>query len=92
MAIAKIHQESRETYGAPRIHQKLKEAGENCGKKKVARLMKKQGIQGAAAKKFTVKTTDSNHNLPVAGPINLNREIQNGGGVTDSSNYLKLRT
>lgn len=65
-AVAKIHQESCETYGAPRIHQKLKDAGETCGKKKVARLMKKQGIQGAAAKKFTVKTTDSNHNLPVA--------------------------
>lgn len=64
--IAKIHRESRETYGAPRIFEKLKSEGENCGKKKVARLMKKQGLRGVAAKKYKVKTTDSDHDLPIA--------------------------
>jgi putative transposase len=67
--IAKIHQESRETYGAPRVFEKLKSEGENCGKKKVARLMKKQGLRGVAAKKYRVKTTDSDHDLPIADRI-----------------------
>ncbi len=64
--IAKIHRESRETYGAPRIFEKLKSAGEACGKKKVAHLMKKQGLRGIATKKYRVKTTDSDHDLPIA--------------------------
>lgn len=64
--IAKIHSDSRETYGAPRIFQKLKDQGEECGKKKVALLMKKQGIRGVAAKRFKVQTTDSDHDLPIA--------------------------
>lgn len=64
--IAKIHRDSRETYGAPRIFEKLKSEGENCGKKKVARLMKQQGLQGIAARKYRLKTTDSDHDLPIA--------------------------
>lgn len=67
--IAKIHKDSRETYGAPRIVEKLKSAGETCGIKKVARLMKKQGLQGVAAAKYKVQTTDSNHKLPIADRI-----------------------
>lgn len=67
--IAKIHRESRETYGAPRIFEKLKSIGEKCGKKKVARLMKKQNLRGVAAKKYKVKTTDSDHDLPIADRI-----------------------
>ena len=43
--IAKIHAESRQTYGVPRVFEKLKSEGEKCGKKKVARLMKLQGLQ-----------------------------------------------
>lgn len=69
LQIAKIHLKSRETYGAPRIFEKLKSMGENCGKKKVARLMKKQGLRGVAAKKYKVKTTDSDHELPIADRI-----------------------
>lgn len=63
----KIHWEkSRKAYGSPRIHQKLKAEGEICGKNKVIRLMKENGIQGAGKKKFKPVTTDSNHKLPVA--------------------------
>lgn len=64
--IAKIHQDSRETYGAPRVFEKLKAQGSNCGKKKVARLMKRQGLKGVVAKKYKIKTTDSDHDLPIA--------------------------
>ena len=42
--INSIHQDSYETYGSPRIHAKLKFNGEICSKRRVARLMKKAGI------------------------------------------------
>jgi putative transposase len=62
----KIHQQSRETYGAPRITKALNTDGKPCGHNRVARLMKKAGIFGVARKRFRVRTTDSNHDLPIA--------------------------
>ena len=41
-----IHQHSRDTYGAPRIHAELAEDGVCCGRKRVARLMRITGIEG----------------------------------------------
>lgn len=64
--IAKIHKQSRGTYGSPRIHHKLTENGETCGIKKVAKLMKEKNLRGIAKKKYRVHTTDSNHDLPIA--------------------------
>ena len=43
----------------------LVKAGESVGKKRVARLMRDQGLTGKPPKKF-VRTTDSGHHLPVA--------------------------
>ena len=45
--IAKIHERSRRTYGAPRVHAALRHAGVPAGRKRVARLMRAAGIQGA---------------------------------------------
>lgn len=44
--IVDIHQDSRKTYGAPRIHAELAEHGVSCGRKRVARLMRDAGIAG----------------------------------------------
>jgi len=63
--IAAIHAESRGTYGSPSIRGELVKAGEAVGKKRVARLMRDQGLSGRAKKKF-VRTTDSAHVFPVA--------------------------
>lgn len=67
--IQRIHDDSRETYGAPRIHAQLQRNGQRCGRKRVARLMRESGIQAKAGRKFRVRTTDSNHDLPVAANI-----------------------
>jgi putative transposase len=41
-------EESDQTYGAPRLHAELRlAAGIKVGKKRIARLMREQGIQGA---------------------------------------------
>ncbi len=63
----RLHWEkSRGTYGAPRIMDQLKKTNVNVGKRRVARIMRENGIQGAGKRKFKVVTTDSNHDLPIA--------------------------
>lgn len=64
--IRRIHDESRGTYGLPRIKEKLKILGRKCGKTRVAKLMKNAGISGLQKRRFKVKTTDSNHGNPIA--------------------------
>jgi putative transposase len=44
--IVAIHTASRGTYGVPRIHAELASVGTRCGRKRVARLMRRAGIQG----------------------------------------------
>jgi putative transposase len=44
--IVAIHEDSRGTYGAPRIHAELKDEGRPVGRKRVARLMRALGLQG----------------------------------------------
>jgi putative transposase len=54
--IEMIYQESRGTYGSPRIHAELRSQGETCSRKRVARLMKKAGIEAKMKKRFKVTT------------------------------------
>ncbi len=72
--IEKYHQASRKIYGSPRIYKDLREAGETCGENRVARLMRKHGIQSKMARKFVV-TTDSKHTTAPASD-RLKRQFQ----------------
>jgi transposase InsO family protein len=45
--ITVIHVASRHTYGVPRIHAELRRLGRSVNRKRVARLMREHGIQGA---------------------------------------------
>lgn len=71
--IHRIYQKSRRTYGSPRIHAELRAEGVMCNHKRIARLMRLEGIQGRR-KHRKVTTTDSKHGFPVA-PNLLNREF-----------------
>jgi transposase InsO family protein len=66
LAIAQIHQDSRQTYGSPRIQQSLAQAGRAHGRNRIARLMRQQGLCGRAKRRFRVRTTDSRHDHPIA--------------------------
>ena len=43
--IEQIHRQSRQTYGAPRVHAELLENGQQVGRKRVARLMRGFGCK-----------------------------------------------
>jgi putative transposase len=63
--IKAIHQENREIYGRLRVHAELKDRQMHHGKKRVARLMRENGIRAKQSRKFKV-TTNSKHSHPVA--------------------------
>lgn len=73
MAIKVVHQESRETYGSPRVHQNLNRQGHPCGVNRVAKLMARAGLAAKTKRKFKA-TTDSKHKFPVAANV-LNRDF-----------------
>lgn len=64
--IKRVHSGSRDLYGSPRVTEALKNEGQSCNEKRVARLMAENQIKSRTHKKFKVCTTDSNHNYPIA--------------------------
>jgi putative transposase len=71
--IKAVHQKSRGTYGSPRVHATLVSEGTHVGRARVAKLMQAEGLCARRKKRF-VRTTDSKHNLPVAGNV-LDRQF-----------------
>jgi transposase InsO family protein len=61
-----IHEESGETYGAPRVHQELQAEGLPASPKRVARLMRADGLVARPRKRRRLATTDSHHDHPIA--------------------------
>ena len=72
-AIKSIHEKSRRTYGSPRVHEELKAQGRQHGEKRVARLMREEGLRAKTSRRFQT-TTDSNHAYPIA-PNTLDRQF-----------------
>jgi putative transposase len=72
-AIEGIHSDVKHRYGSPRMTAELKARGHACSENTVAELMREYGIRAKAPKRF-VRTTDSNHRLPVAENV-LDREF-----------------
>ena len=56
LRIQAIHQRSRATYGAPRIHAELAADGIRVGRKRVARLMDAAGLHGVSRRKWVTTT------------------------------------
>jgi putative transposase len=73
-AIRAAHEASFGTYGSPRIHAELAEKKIGVCVNTVAKLMKQAQIRSVMHRKFVVRTTDSNHDLPVA-PNLLERQF-----------------
>jgi putative transposase len=75
--IRQIHRDSGETYGSPRVHRALKARGIACCEKAVAKLMRREGLRAANARRFVVRTTDSEHDHAIA-ENTLDRQFEPG--------------
>lgn len=68
--IRRIHTESRCTYGAPRVHGQLRRRGHRVGCKRVARLMRTDGLMGVHKRRWRRRRPDI-----APAPDRLNRDF-----------------
>jgi putative transposase len=66
LQIQAIHARHKGRYGAPRIQQTLAQGGQPHGRKRIARLMKQAGLRGLCPKRYVPRTTQSQHDQPIA--------------------------
>jgi putative transposase len=66
------HEDSRGTYGMPRLHEDLKEEGIKVGRKRVARLMKKEGIMGVSRRRKRGLTKRDKNAQPIPDLVDRN--------------------
>ena len=64
--IREAHEDSRCTYGSPRVCHRLKSEGVAVCENTVAKVMRQEGIRSIVRRRFKVRTTDSAHGHPVA--------------------------
>jgi len=63
--IRQTHHRSRQIYGYPRVHAELRALGVRCSRKRVARLMRKAGLQGCRhGRKKRTTTRRDKHAVP----------------------------
>jgi putative transposase len=60
--IQEIYDDSRGTYGWPRVHRQLRRDGVHVSRKRVARIMRRQGLIGRCRRRWT-RTTFSDANV-----------------------------
>lgn len=76
-----IHDESGETYGAPRIRRELQAEGLPTSTKRVARLMREEDLRARPRTRYHVSTTQANPADPVAPNLLARRFDITGVGV-----------
>jgi transposase InsO family protein len=64
--IKQVFQAKRGNYGSRRITEQLHQAGHPCNHKRVERLMRQEGLKGRTGKRRKVRTTQSDHDQPIA--------------------------
>jgi transposase InsO family protein len=54
--IGQVHEVSDGTYGSPRVHAELGHRGIACGRRRVARLMRRAGLRGTCKRRWRTTT------------------------------------
>jgi putative transposase len=68
--IRRSHARSRGTYGVPRIHADLADDGHRVSRKRVARLMRRDGLAGVHRRRFVRTTVRDEHAAPFPDLVN----------------------
>ncbi len=74
-AIARVQAATRGVYGSPRVCAALRSEGQTVCRNTVAKVMKARGIQARTHRRFRVRTTDSDHDHPIAANV-LDRKFE----------------
>jgi putative transposase len=64
--IKEVFEAKRGRYGSPRITEELRRQGHKCNHKRVERLMRQAQLRGRSGRPGRVRTTDSDHDEPIA--------------------------
>ena len=64
--IKRVHRDNHECYGSPRVHSQLQAEGRGASRGRIERLMRRYGVRAIMARPRWVRTTDSEHDLPIA--------------------------
>ena len=80
--IAEVHEASRGTYGAPRVHAELVATGHRHGRKRIARLMRAAGRCGRAPKRW--RTTTIPDPAAVSRPDLIERTFEVAASAVDT--------
>ena len=88
--IRSVHSKSRKLYGSPRITAELNDEGILCGKNRVARIMKNNGIRATLKRPIRRRTTDSRHPYALAANLLIQRRQTEGVWAADIT-YVPTR-
>lgn len=75
--IEQVYREHRGCYGSPRITAQLRRQGQGCNHKRVERLMRQAGLAGRRGQRRRPRTTQSDHDQPIAPNLLLGRAAPN---------------
>jgi putative transposase len=64
--IRRVHHDAGGRYGSPRVHHELEAQGRGTSRGRIERLMRRHGIRAIMARPRWVRTTDSEHDHPIA--------------------------
>lgn len=90
--IRQVYTHSRQTYGSPRIHAELRAMGQSVSRKRVARLMRINGIQAKRKQRYktTTKRNPSVDPAPNLIAQDFNAQVANEKWVADIT-YIDTR-
>jgi transposase InsO family protein len=74
--IREIHLDSRRAYGSPRIHRALRLRGHVCGRHRVARIMRLEGVQGCSKQRFYRTATTRSERKAAPDLLERNFEVE----------------